>query len=81
MEDRTLYVYENGTFKPVNWRRPGRPARYPLADLRVNESFFMDGAKSASTSIYQRASRLGIKVKQKFVREGDAEGVRVWRIE
>jgi len=78
-----LYALENGEYIPVNVKRPGRKPKYPLHQLRIGESFFIPGAVEPLNSVYQRARKRGMKVKQKVVTEEDStgqplQGVRVW---
>lgn len=78
-----LYVFRNGRYMPVDRRWPGPKPKYPLHQLLLNESFFVPFHRTKAApikSLYDRAKRLDITIKQKVVSEKGQVGVRVWRL-
>jgi hypothetical protein len=75
---------------PLPERRSGRPSYvYPLADMQVGDSFFVPRGFTANKVIAARVQRAcsgfrkshpDVKFTVAQVTEGDAEGVRAWRV-
>lgn len=82
---RQLYVKnDDGDFVPIDVKLPGREPKYPLHKLQVGQSFFIpfyNKKPGPMRSIYERASKLEIKVKQRCLTENGQPGLRVWRME
>lgn len=72
-----LFAIEKGV--PVPPRDNGRTAKYPWADMRVGDSFFVPGVKTNAMagSKAQAAKKHNAKYSMRSV-DG---GVRIWRIE
>ena len=60
-------------------RGRGRPAKYPLEELEVGDSFFVPKRAAAKVSMTARAKKLGITVAKRTVVENGVTGTRVWR--
>lgn len=56
----------------------GRPAKYPLADMQVGDSFFMPAA--IKNSVAGCATSHGKRYNKKFTIRRDANGYRCWRL-
>lgn len=56
----------------------GRPRKYPLADLKVGESFFAPGKRREDFGL---SSHLPKKFTTRLVTEKRVRGTRVWRVE
>lgn len=64
-------------------------AKYPFADMGVNDSFFVPSSDSSPQSVLQSAYQYGVRSGKKFSGERREEavgnkkvkGVRIWRVE
>jgi len=65
---------------PIKPPRPstGRPPKYPWADMRVGDSFYVPGMTPSQMSSAWRRARA--KLGHKYSARTERDGVRVWRI-
>ena len=64
---------------PIPTNNIGRPAIYPLAELAVGQSFFVEGGDVVK--LRQAAKQHGRRYGKKFTTAKVADGARCWRIE
>lgn len=56
----------------------GRKSKYPINEMEVGDSFFIEGGKvSITSSLNQKLSRVG---KKRLVGKIEGTGLRIWRI-
>lgn len=80
MANTTQYKIDKDVPVPkLRKRRAPRPTKYPWAELRIGESFYVDNANrdsmAAMTTYY------GNQLKRHFVLRRERNGVRIWRDE
>jgi hypothetical protein len=70
-------------------RYPGRPRIYPFDAMMVGDSIFVPGQgmrrtkgkpTGAAKSAYKYAKKSGKKFSARSTREGNVDGVRIWRV-
>ena len=63
---------------PGHYRAHGRNPKYPWREMKVGDSFYVEGVKATTmiSNAYQTGERLGMK----FSVRKDDKGVRVWRM-
>jgi hypothetical protein len=63
----------------------GRKTMYPVRDMKVGDSFAVEGGPNVSASVWAAASRIGKIIGAKFtsrrVEEGGKRLTRIWRVE
>ena len=75
-----MKIDKNIKLREVN--RRGKPAKYPWAQLKVGDSFFVEeknkmyGMHASVSSYNKRSGKKAIKIATRI----DGEGLRVWRI-
>ena len=62
---------------PIPTATRNRATKYPWADMKVGDSFFVPGKPKA---LYASARGRGIKIAVRPDKQGRKDGVRVWRV-
>ena len=79
-----MFEIENDVPIPPNAR--GRNNKYPWADMKVGDSFFVPGPPSGANPVTSSAYNQNIKnikngIKGRWSCQGKDGGTRVWRVE